>query len=107
MILNLIFIKLFGYVAAGYTTLVCYIVYSLGHYIVSLNVLRANGETEQLLNGKLTILISCVLVLVSIICNFIFPYRVIRYAILLFLTLIVLIKRNYLINIIVGLRKGN
>lgn len=107
VILNLIFIKLFGYVAAGYTTLVCYIVYSLGHYIVSLNVLRANGETEQLLNGKLTILISCVLVLVSIICNFIFPYRVIRYAILLFLTLIVLIKRNYLINIIVGLRKGN
>ena len=74
---------------------------------MSLNVLRANGETEQLLNGKLTILISCVLVLVSIICNFIFPYRVIRYAILLFLTLIVLIKRNYLINIIVGLRKGN
>lgn len=33
VILNIIFIPKFGYIAAGYTTLVCYIIYSLGHYI--------------------------------------------------------------------------
>ena len=32
ILLNSIFIKQFGYVAAGYTTLVCYIIYSLVHY---------------------------------------------------------------------------
>ncbi|MCM1577857.1 MAG: oligosaccharide flippase family protein [Ruminococcus sp.] len=32
--LNYIFINRFGYVAAGYTTLVCYIIYSLGHFFL-------------------------------------------------------------------------
>lgn len=33
VVLNYIFIKKYGYVAAGYTTLACYIVYAVGHYI--------------------------------------------------------------------------
>ncbi len=33
IILNYIFVPLCGYIAAGYTTLFCYIVYSLSHYI--------------------------------------------------------------------------
>ena len=33
IILNYIFIKLFGFVAAGYTTMVCYALLALLHYI--------------------------------------------------------------------------
>ncbi len=33
IILNYIFIKIFGYYAAGYTTLFCYMIYSLGHFV--------------------------------------------------------------------------
>lgn len=32
IVLNYIFINAFGYVAAGYTTLVCYVIYSVAHY---------------------------------------------------------------------------
>ena len=32
IILNYICIKLFGYMAAGYTTLVCYMLYTVAHY---------------------------------------------------------------------------
>lgn len=32
IVLNWIFIDLFGYIAAGYTTLVCYVIYSIAHY---------------------------------------------------------------------------
>ena len=34
VVLNFIFIRIFGYVAAGYTTLACYILYSVGHYVI-------------------------------------------------------------------------
>ena len=33
IVLNYIFIRIYGYYAAGYTTLFCYILYSLAHYV--------------------------------------------------------------------------
>ena len=44
VVLNFIFIRIFGYVAAGYTTLACYILYSVGHYVVSKRILVAEGR---------------------------------------------------------------
>lgn len=38
--LNYIFIRLFGYIAAGYTTLVCFIVYAVVHYLFMRKVCR-------------------------------------------------------------------
>lgn len=34
LVLNYIFITKFGYIAAGYTTLICYILYAIAHYLV-------------------------------------------------------------------------
>lgn len=38
IVLNYVCINRFGYIAAGYTTLVCYVVYTAGHYIYMLRV---------------------------------------------------------------------
>ena len=35
LVLNYFGIKLFGYIAPGYTTLICYIVFGIAHYSVS------------------------------------------------------------------------
>jgi len=40
VVLNYIFIKKIGYIAAGYTTLVCFMVYSIAHYIFMRKVCR-------------------------------------------------------------------
>ena len=50
VVLNFIFIRLFGYIAAGYTTLACYMLYSVGHYIVSKQILVNEGIQENLMN---------------------------------------------------------
>lgn len=46
IILNYIFINLFGYMAAGYTTLACFMVYAVVHYLFMRRVCRecCNGE---------------------------------------------------------------
>lgn len=40
IVLNYVFIKMFGYVAAGYTTFVCYLVYCIGHYIFVEHIIK-------------------------------------------------------------------
>ncbi len=83
VVLNFIFIHLFGYIAAGYTTLACYMLYSVGHYIVSKRILVNEGIQENLMNPGFLLACSVFLIGASIICNLIFPYRILRYAILL------------------------
>ena len=83
VVLNFIFIRLFGYIAAGYTTLACYMLYSVGHYIVSKRILVNEGIQENLMSPGFLVACSVFLIGASIICNLIFPYRILRYAILL------------------------
>ena len=42
------FIRLFGYIAAGYTTLACYMLYPVGHYIVSKRILAETKESRKI-----------------------------------------------------------
>ncbi|MBQ2175250.1 MAG: polysaccharide biosynthesis C-terminal domain-containing protein [Alphaproteobacteria bacterium] len=77
--LNFVFIKMFGYVAAGYTTLVCYILYSLGHYIVSGIIIKKNIPGNRLFDKKIILLLSSSVIFVGICCNFIFDFWYIKY----------------------------
>lgn len=43
VILNIIFIQMFGFVAAGYTTLFCYIIYSAIHYCFMMRICKKNN----------------------------------------------------------------
>ena len=79
VVLNFIFIRIFGYVAAGYTTLACYILYSVGHYVVSKRILVAEGIEENLMDAGFLLACSAFLIGVSVICNLLFPYRILRY----------------------------
>ena len=100
IILNYIFIGLFGYVAAGYTTLACYVIYSIGHYIVSQNVLKQHMESKKIFDIKAIILISAALIIVGILVNYIFDYPIIRYGILAAGLAAAFVKRKYIIGIL-------
>ena len=56
--LNYLFIPIFGYNAAGYTTLFCYIVNAFVHYIFMCKVCRDNLEGERAFSSKALLAIS-------------------------------------------------
>ena len=58
LVLNYIFIRLYGYQAAAYTTFVCYALFCLVHYIFYRKVCRELLHGEQLYNVKGILLIS-------------------------------------------------
>ena len=105
VVLNFIFIHIFGYVAAGYTTLACYMLYSVGHYIVSKRILVKEGIQENLMNPGFLLACSVFLIGASIICNLIFPYRILRYAILLASAGLVFWKKELLLKTMADIRK--
>ena len=83
IVLNFVFIGFYGYVAAGYTTLACYVAYSIGHYVVSKRVLKDFMNGKSLYDVKKILLISIILILCGIGVNYIFNYRYFRYTLLI------------------------
>lgn len=82
IILNLIFIPICGFIAAGYTTLFCYIIYSFVHYIFVKRICKENGIPSPF-NEKLIWGYSMMLVFVSIMVSFLYKFILLRYLIIL------------------------
>lgn len=100
VLLNYIFIGLFGYVAAAYTTLACYVLYSIGHYFVSKKFAVAHLGKQRMYDSKTILVISLGLIGIAISVNLIFPFRILRYAILFGMLLVAVVKRDYIIGIL-------
>lgn len=105
IILNFIFIKAFGFIAAAYTTLICYILYSIGHYVVSVKVLSNILDNKSLFDIKIIGIISIILILMVLTINFLFSYIWIRLILILIILLLIVFKKNIIFNSLITLKK--
>lgn len=101
LILNYIFIKLFGYYAAGYTTLACYILLALFHYIFYRKVLRQDMQEEKPIHDVGVILL-CSVAVIGIMLAMVLTYRwaLVRYGILVLLAVVAIIRRKDLAGLL-------
>lgn len=60
LLLNYIFIPKYGYYAAGYTTLFCYMLYCIGHYLLMRRINNQLMDHVKVYNTKLIIFIAFV-----------------------------------------------
>lgn len=103
LILNYIFIPKFGYIAAGYTTLACYIIYSTCHYVFMRKVCRDNLNNADPYDLKVLLLISVVFLMTGFI--FLFTYNIVwlRYGLAIILLAIAVIKHKTIVNFVKNL----
>lgn len=94
IILNFIFIRLYGYIAAAYTTLVCYILFCTLHYIFMKVVMRKNNQTTEIYNIKMIQLISLLLIIINFIMIIIYNSFVIRWLIIISTCGIIILNRD-------------
>lgn len=78
--LNAVFIPMFGYRAAGYTTLICYVALGAAHYAFSQRVTRDKTGASAL-NGIAIWGLSLVFVGISLVLPLLYPHPIIRYAV--------------------------
>lgn len=108
IVLNYIFIHMFGYYAAAYTTLVCYIVYDLAHYHFMVKVCNTYNDGIKPYNPQILISIYVGVIAVGFFLMTTYNYPVLRYVIIAIALGIVVLKRNNVLQIvkkIVALKK--
>lgn len=105
IVLNQIFIKIFGYYAAGYTTLFSYVVYSLGHYLFQKKVFQKYAcRGTEVFNSSFILMISVLLICVMIGITFLYSYLIPRYILIVTICIIGWIKRKKIIQFYLTLK---
>lgn len=96
--LNGIFIPIFGFIAAAYTTLACYILYDICHYVFMRIIARKYMEGNMVYNPLILLGISVVFVALGFGIMAFYNLHVIRYGIIATGLIIMLIKRKAIIG---------
>ncbi|WP_303872068.1 lipopolysaccharide biosynthesis protein [Acetobacterium wieringae] len=96
--LNYIGIKLFGYVAAAYTTLICYIVFSFSHYIYMTTRIKKTLNLDKVFNTRRLLWLSTSVLFFGISMILFYDQTLIRYGIVIVIMIGMIIKRNLIIN---------
>lgn len=95
IILNYIFINMFGYIAAAYTTLACYILLSVSHYCFMMKICREKKIVEPIYNMKLIVTLSMSLVIYSVGVTFLFDKPALfRYGLVVAIMLVIFLKKD-------------
>lgn len=102
--LNFIFIRIFGFIAAAYTTLFCYICFSIFHYFAMKIVLKKQGITERIYDMKKIILISILLLISIIILTLMYQNNIVRWCTIGTVLLLVAMFRKKIISFVKVLR---
>jgi O-antigen/teichoic acid export membrane protein len=105
IILNAIFIPVFGFYAAGYTTVASYIVYSIGHYWFSRKVCMEEISSFELFDSKSILLISIGVFGCSIAFIFLYQFGMIRYLMAILLLIVAISQYKRIISVIKSIRK--
>lgn len=106
VLLNLIFIPKLGFVAAGYTTLVCYILYAIAHYLFMRRVCKKNLGNKKVYNPAVIAAIALVLITCSGIVMIFYGLPLIRYGLIMITALVLFLKRKTIISTVKAFKQA-
>ncbi|WP_040213541.1 lipopolysaccharide biosynthesis protein [Clostridium polynesiense] len=97
IVLNYHAIRIWGYYAAGYTTLLCYVIYAILHYYFMKKICKEYLNGAEAYNDKILLIITVVFMAIAF--AFLITYRdvVVRYLLILVFTTILIVKRKIIV----------
>lgn len=98
IILNYIFIGIFGYYAAGYTTLFCYMVYAAFHFLFMRKICREYLDNQQPYSMRKYLVIAGIFLTVGLAFLLMYSHPILRYGLLAVLLLFCIIFRKKIIT---------
>lgn len=100
LLLNYIFIRLWGYIAAGYTTLISYSIIAILYYVTMKQICKnKNINYRKYFNTHFIISDVFIFIIIAAIMMFLYPYPLIRYGLIIVFILVVFSKRNDIIKL--------
>ncbi|MCD8118624.1 MAG: oligosaccharide flippase family protein [Lachnospiraceae bacterium] len=100
IVLNYIFINIFGYMAAGYTTLVCYMFFAVFHYSCMRKICRKKFKNQMPYSTKILMSITIAFMLVGFLFMATYNYTLMRYVLVFVIAVFLVIFRKEVIDIV-------
>ena len=97
IILNYIFIPIFGYIAAAYTTLACYLLFVFMHYFFMQKICKKKHPDVKIYNVRIIIAISVTFVAMGAVSGMLYDFAIARYCILAVLIVAAIIFKEKII----------
>lgn len=110
IILNMIFIPIFGFVVAGYTTLLSYMLFAIMHYIFMKKICAENLNNIKVFDTKFIIKISIIVIVLIMAVTILYKFNLIRYLLIIICTIVMLIKHKFIgqeLKNILEIKKNN
>ena len=107
VIMNYFYIKLYGFIAAGYTTLFCYVLYAVVHYIFMRKIQKEILDDVKVYNPMIIIFISGAFMISASIMMITYNLMLVRYGIILVGLIVLFVKRKAIIGVIKEVRSKN
>lgn len=98
--LNYVFIQKYGFIAAGYTTVFCYILFAVGHYLLHKLILKQNNIRENVFDSKRILIYSAAVLIFMLLTVLLYRFSIARYIIIAVIAIAVLIKHKMVIAIV-------
>lgn len=92
IVLNAIFIPIYGFIAAAYTTLICYIVFMLMHYFFSGKVIREHQICTAIYDNRMVLLLCLIITVICLGCMTTFSYPLLRGALIVLIVGTIVVK---------------
>ena len=99
VVLNYIFIPLFGFLAAGYTTLFCYMLYAIGHYFFMKKISNDYLNGENPYSAKILITITISFIAVGFVFMATYEHFALRIILLVVSAAALIVERKKLISL--------
>lgn len=102
---NYVFIKIFGYLAAGYTTLLCYVLYTLSHYVFHRRVFAKHTGKARLYDDRFILFMSIIVVMLCLLMMLLFSIPIARYLLVATMLVCGMLMREKLLELIRMVKK--
>ena len=100
IILNYVFIKHYGYLAAGYTTLFCYFFFAVMHYYFMKKICRELLKDVKVYDLKILSGITAAFIILSFLIMCTFEYSLLRYSLICIIIIELFVRRNIIVKFI-------
>lgn len=98
VILNYIGIKMFGYMAAAYITLFCYILFAAAHYVYMTVSVKKELKVQKIFDTRRIIILSLAVAICGMVVILLYDMMIIRYTLVAICLIICILKRKTLIS---------
>ena len=98
IILNAIFIPIYGFLAAGYTTLVCYILFMIMHFVFMRRVCAKHNIKDEVYDLKMLFKFSIILLIAIFTGMFTYDNALIRLSFFIIIVIWGCLQKKHLIN---------